>query len=127
MEGTLFLRLRRVFALRGNRREARRDVVLGGPNDGDTTRILCDRRIGNRERERKRERKDGRGLEHSLVSLTKDARWLLGEKGMARWLSCHQATPRLPPGRARTPHPRPAAGVTRGKPDRRWVSLSSQL
>src|SRR5207302_561836 len=57
--------LRRVFALRGNRREALRDVVLGGPNDGDATRILCDRRIGNRERQCERERDDGRGFEHS--------------------------------------------------------------
>ncbi|TMG63003.1 MAG: tetratricopeptide repeat protein [Chloroflexi bacterium] len=80
MQRTLLLRLPRAFGLRGNRREARRDVVLRGLDDRDPTRILCDRRIGNRERERERERKDGRGLEHSLVSLTKDARWLRGRE-----------------------------------------------
>src|SRR5207302_870972 len=44
----------------------------------------------------------------------RDAGWLRGRDGMARWLSCHQATPRLPGGALGRLIPRPAADGGRG-------------
>src|SRR5438132_8911010 len=126
MEGTLFLRLRRVFALRGNRREALRDVVLGGPNDGDATRILCDRRIGNRERQCERERDDGRGFEHSPSPSPR--RWLAAWERTV-WRDGWPVIKRLPdcPAARWDASSRDGGGRRARNPSRRRVSLSLQL